>query len=169
MTKKKQKKHKIPGFFFPFTNKMAQSEAFKRLKPYDVFVLAKYWGKYSPDNKDNLCVTNSEVKDKISTATFSKSKLRLRAFGFLYVVQWGRLERNPTILGECGKWKHLSEHPDKLDRKERLLRRHEKVKRIPARILKHNMKSNPEITPSMRRKMILKKIEHEIFRVRNVR
>jgi len=165
MSKGTRKKYKIQGGFFPFTNKIAQSEAFKRLNPIDVFVLTKYWGKYIPDNKDNLCVTNSEIKNKASSATFSKSKLWARAFGFLYVVQFGRLERNPTILGVCGKWEHLSNHPDKLDRIERLLRRHEKVKRIPIRILKHNMKSNPDKTPSMRRKMLLRKIEHKIFKV----
>ena len=165
MNKGARKKYRIQGGFFPFTNKMARSEAFKRLNPIDVFVLTKYWGKYTPDNKDNLCVTNSEIKNKASSATFSKSKLWNRAFGFLYVVQFGRLERNPTILGVCGKWEHLSNHPDKLDRIEKLLRKHEKVKRIPVRILKHSMKSNPEKTPSMRRKMLLRKIEHEIFKV----
>lgn len=165
MAKKTRKTHKIQGGFFPFTNTMAQSEAFMRLNPIDVFVLAKYWGKFTLNNKDNLCVTNTEIKNKLSTATFSKSKLRIRAFGFLYVVQFGRLERNATIMGISGKWEHLSVHPDKLDRIERLLRYHEKVKRIPSRKLKDNKKNNPEKTPSMRRKIVLRQIEHRIFNV----
>ncbi len=161
----KKKSYRIKGPFWPFTNKIAESEAFKRLDPFDVFVLAKYWGKYYPDNRDNLCVTNSEIKYKISTATFSKSKLRLRAFGFLYVVRFGRLERNASIFGISGKWESLSKHPDKLDRIERLLSRHEKIKRMPIRKLGYKERNNPEKTPSMRRKITLKKIEHKIFNV----
>lgn len=165
MSKKTKNKHKIQGGFFPFTNTIAQCEAFKRLNPIDVYVAAKYWGKYNPYNKDNLCVTYSEVKGKVSTATFSKSKLWIRAFGFFYVVRFGRLERNATVMGICGKWEHLSKCPDKLDRIERLLRRHEGVKRIPARKLKNNKKNNPQKTPLMRRKIVLRMIEHKIFDV----
>lgn len=165
MTKRIRKKYKIQGFFFPFTNAMAQSDAFNRLNPIDVFVLSKYWGKYTPNNKDNLSVTNSEIKNKASTATFSKSKLRIRAFGFVYVVKFGRLERNATIFAICGKWEHLSKNPDKLDRIESLLKRHEKVKRIPLRKLEHKKKNNPEKTPSVRRKIVLRMIEHKIFNV----
>lgn len=165
MARGRSKRHRIQGGFFPFTNKMAKSSAFLRLNPIDVYVATKYWGKYIPDNKNDLCVTNSEVKDKISTATFSKSKLRIRAFGFFYVTRFGRLERNATVFGISGKWENLSEQPDKLGRIERLLNRHEKVKRIPVRKLKIKKSNNPEMTPSLRRKMVLRQIEHKIFNV----
>lgn len=165
MPKKTKSKHKIQGGFFPFTNTIAECEAFKRLNPIDVYVAAKYWGKYNLYNKDNLCVTYSEVKGKVSTATFSKSKLWIRAFGFFYVVRFGRLERNATVMGISGKWEHLIKYLDKLDRIERLLRRHERVKRIPVRKLKNNNKNNPQKTPLMRRKIALRMIEHKIFDV----
>lgn len=101
-----------------------------RLTPYAVFVLVEFYRKFNGYNRNNLSLTRSDVKGKISSATLSKKIWELIYFGFIDVIRMGRLERNCTIYALSNRWKTISQDERRLDQIQKLVKRLERIKRI---------------------------------------
>jgi len=160
---KKDKSKRINGKFYPWLIEMGNSPAFQRLQNNSdaVNVLTMYINKFSPLNDGkNLCVTYEEAGAKgMSASTFAKGKLWCTAFGFLHCREFGRLERKPSIYDISTKWRYLSSRPEKLERIEHLLKKHEVILRI------QNIKVQDKnsLPAKVRKKMSLRRIEKEIL------
>jgi hypothetical protein len=81
--------------------------------------------KFTGYNRASLSLTDREVKGKIASGTFTKSKWELIGYGFIDVMRFGRLERNCSLYSLSNRWKRLSEKPRKLDKIGKLLARAE--------------------------------------------
>jgi len=132
--KPKRKRRSIPEEDIPFAyvpHRMLNSEAWKQLSPYAEACYLATKKKYNGKNWNNLSLTYSEMKHKMSNATFSKAMTELVAYGFLKVIRWGRLYGKCSIYALYNKWNDLSHVPERLSRIETTLERLEKIKRIP--------------------------------------
>lgn len=108
----------------------AHSSAWNKLSVHAVWVLMEFYKRFDGYNRHCLTLSYRDVKEKMSTNTFSKSIWELRCFGFIDVIRYGSLQRNNSIYALSKDWKHKSKNSSKLDRIERLLRQAEKVKHI---------------------------------------
>ena len=73
--KRERKRHAIPEEDIPFayvSHRMMNSEAWKKLSPYAEACYLAIKKKYNGKNWNNLSLTYSEMKHKMSSATFSK-------------------------------------------------------------------------------------------------
>lgn len=160
----------IDGPFYPWLIDMGNSEAMCRLRKSSdaVNVLTMFITKFSKQNNGhNLCITYAQAAPFMSTATFSKAKLRCQGFGFLYCRDYGRLERNASIYDLITKWQWLSRQPKKLDRIEHLLSRHERVLRIRGSTIRARIRSGERIEGKVRRKTFLHALEQRVIGVTN--
>lgn len=141
---------------------MGNSEAMKRLRTNSdaVNAFTLFISKFTMGNGGRgLCVTYGETREFMSAATFAKAKLWCIAFGFLHCKVFGRLERQASIYDLSTKWKHLSRQSEKLDRIERLLKRHDRVKRLSVNMIR----AHGQIPPQTRKRMFLRRIEKQIL------
>ena len=141
---------------------MGKSAAMRRLMKNSkaVNALMMFSTKFTRGNDgQGLCVTYGEALDFMSAATFAKAKLWCIAFGFLHCKVFGRLERQASIYDLSTKWKHLSRQPEKLDRIERLLKRHDRVMRLSV----SKIHAHGQIPPQTRKRMLLRRIEKQIL------
>jgi hypothetical protein len=100
-----KRKKKIPGRWFPVTNHMMNSLAWKTLSCAAVWVYLDLIKKFRGNNKDDLSLTYSEIKWKLkSSATVSKAFKQLIECGFFKVIRPGGLYRGCTIYGISDEW-----------------------------------------------------------------
>ena len=169
-SKKDNKRSRINGLFYPWLIEMGESEAMCRLRKNSdaVNALTLFITKWRQDNGGrNLCVTYGEARAYMSTSTFAKAKLWCQAFGFIFCSQYGRLERNPSLYDLIGKWRWLSRQSGQLDKIERLLRRHDRILRIPAAKIETRNRKGQEIQGSGRKRTALRFLEQKVLGVRN--
>jgi len=145
---------------------MGKSEAMCRLRKNSdaVNVLTMFITKYTRQNEGrNLSITYSEAAPFLSASTFAKAKLWCCAFGFLYCREFGRLEHNPSIYDLIKKWEWLSRQPQKLDRIEHLLARHERTLRIRLREIQPRRMLGQTVEGKVRKKAMLRVLERRVI------
>jgi hypothetical protein len=109
----------------------AGTAPFKKLTPEAVWVLHKFYSKFTGRNRSDLSVTYRETKETISERVFSRAIWQLIGFGFVDVVRWGCLERNCTLYGFSDRWRRL-QGPEAEERRAKIgvvLEEIEKLKR----------------------------------------
>lgn len=136
-----------------------ESQAWRMLSPYAVWVLMEFYKKFDGYNRSCLKLSYSETNHKISNNTFNKAVWELKGFGFLDIVRPGRLERNNTLYALTNRWKGLSKKPNKLGRIAKLLNRAEKVKRINT---PKNLSEEEKTKFKLKRKQLTNKIRYQI-------
>ena len=106
-----------------------------------------------PEHDKALSVTTEKIrKYNVSSATYSKAKLALWAFKLIEITEWGRKSRKSTKYKMSLKWRTLVYFPKKMQRINKLLKRHERVKRF-----------NPKNNPKRRTKEELKNKKYDLY------
>jgi hypothetical protein len=81
---------------------------FKRLSPFAVWVLVKFYEKFNGYNRSDLSLSYSEVRPVMSTPIFNRAIWQLLSFGFVDVRKWGRLEKKATLFGLSDRWRRFN-------------------------------------------------------------
>lgn len=164
--KRERKRHAIPEEDIPFAyvpHRMMDSEAWKKLSPYAEACYLAIKKKYNGKNWNNLSLTYSEMKHKMSSATLSKAMTELVAFGFLKVVRWGRLYGKCSIYALYNKWNDISHVPEKLNRINTTIDRLEKIKRIPTGKGQRNQRKILDKRKDAQKRRILRLLRRRLF------
>jgi hypothetical protein len=98
----------------------ADTEPFRRLSPWAVWTLSRFYGKFNGKNRADLSLTYREVKDTMSSVVFIRSIWELVGFGFLNILRFGRLERNASLYALSDRWRSLDD-PEKCDKIKSIL------------------------------------------------
>ncbi|MBE3118440.1 MAG: hypothetical protein IMZ50_06775 [Candidatus Atribacteria bacterium] len=96
------------------------TELFRRLSPWAVWTLARFYDKFTGKNRANLSLTYKEVKDTMSSVVFIRSIWELVGFGFLDILRFGRLERNASLYALSDRWRSLDD-PEKCEKIKSIL------------------------------------------------
>ena len=107
------------------------TEGFQRLSPHSVWVLMRFYEKFTGFNRADLELTYAEVKHVMSSLLFSRSIWQLVGYGFLDVRRFGRLEANCSLYALSDRWRGLTDDPKRLDRIQSILDEIEQLKRQP--------------------------------------
>ena len=91
----------------------------------------KFYEKFNGYNRDDLSLTYSEMKSKITCRPFTSALWEVIGFGFLDRKKDGGLERRCNIYGFSNRWRNLEGENEKLDEIEKHLKRIEELKRQP--------------------------------------
>lgn len=105
------------------------TEPFRHLSPWAVWILTRFYGKFTGKNRANLSLTYKEVKDTMSGVVFVRSIWELVGFGFVDILRHGRLERNASFYALSDRWRSLFDDPQKCSEIELILEEIRKLQR----------------------------------------
>ena len=91
------------------------TEPCARLSEFAVWVLSRFYAKFTGMNRANLSLTYEEVKGNMSTTIFIRSIWELVGFGFIDIIRFGRLERNASLYALSDRWRSLVDDPKRMD------------------------------------------------------
>jgi hypothetical protein len=111
-------------------------EPFRRLSPWGVWVLLRFYEKFNGHNRANLSLPYREAKHVMSSLLFTRSLWELIGYGFIDPRRFGRLEANCSLYALSDRWRRLIDDPKKLDKIEATLRELKKVMREPGGVKK---------------------------------
>jgi hypothetical protein len=123
------------------------TQPFNRLSPHSVWVLLRFYAKFTGFNRNDLSLTYGQVKSAMSNLLFSRSIWELIGFGFIDVKRFGRLERNCSIFSFSNRWRSLADDSKRCDAIQAILEEIEHLmrergsaeKRARIRILRNSL------------------------------
>ena len=99
-----RRKNKVKCGFLMIENPLRASEQWKSLSFKAIYVYIRVREKFNGNNEDDLSLTYREVRDKMSTATFSKAFKELINSEILILVRPGAMGRKCNIFSIRNRW-----------------------------------------------------------------